>query len=135
MSARFIDFILFHGLCSFTGVIYFDVQIIPDLANLSLFKLTPVCIWQICIIFWTLSYFFATKRSFSVQFMYIFVVPALKSTISQKYLVSFSGKWDLNPCYVSLFLGPISKNRKLVYVCTYTHKISCVYICNIHVYI
>lgn len=51
MSARLMDFILFSGLYSFTGIIYFDAQIIPDFANPSPIKLAPVCIWHICIIF------------------------------------------------------------------------------------
>lgn len=62
MSARLMDFILFSGLYSFTGIIYFDSQIIPDFANPNPFK----CVYaHIIIQFHVFTYVISMSTSIS----------------------------------------------------------------------
>lgn len=49
--------ILFNGLYIVTSTIYFDIQVEPDLASGSPFRLSSVCFWHVPNIFWELFNF------------------------------------------------------------------------------
>lgn len=50
-------FILFYGLKFIAIIIYFDAQIVPDLAGETPFELIPVSFWRDSIILWVLPSF------------------------------------------------------------------------------
>lgn len=50
-------FILFYGFKFIAIIIYFDAQIVPDLAGETPFELIPVSFWRDSIILWVLPSF------------------------------------------------------------------------------
>lgn len=133
--------VLLNRLKFVTMIIYFDAQIVLDLARRIPFKLT--CLLLTCpydffsisfLIFWP-----PHKKDVSVLFS-VFPVLVLESTIFPRNPVPFNGEWylEINTwCQVYLFLLGIMASRTSqsyrIYECS-VHTGVCMHMC-VHIYV
>lgn len=135
-----IIFYLFKGLQSFTIIISFNGQIVPDLANEVFIKLSSVSFCHVSTFF---KHFLASWNS--KMFQTYTSASALESGFFQVTPVAFSGEWYVETRIwalgmliatgISLFSDPFKGQSKGIYVHVHVHVHVYVYIYHMHIYL